>query len=77
MKTPSFDIFQVQGSGVLWVGSATTLEEADNHVRQTAGGATGEYLLLNQKTEARLVVKFNGGDGTGLPFPRKAPRDSQ
>jgi len=77
MKTPWFDIFQVQGSGVLSVGSKTTLEEADKHVRQTAGGATGEYIFLNQKTRARLVIKFNGGDSTGPPFTREALRDSQ
>ena len=63
MKTPAFDIFQVQDSGVLWVGSALTLDEAQEHVRQIAGFAPGEYLLLNQNTGNRLVIKFDGGHG--------------
>jgi hypothetical protein len=53
MKNPAFDIFQVQDSGVLWVGSTLTLDEAQEHVRQIAGFAPGEYLLLNQKVCAR------------------------
>jgi hypothetical protein len=32
MTIPAFDIFQVQDGGVLWVGSATTVEDAKEHV---------------------------------------------
>jgi hypothetical protein len=77
MKTPAFDIFQVQDSGVLWVGSALTVEEAQQHVRQIAGFAPGEYLLLNQNTGNRLVIKSDGGHGAGLSSGSQAQRDSQ
>jgi hypothetical protein len=77
MKTPAFDVFQVQDSGVLWVGSAQTLEEAQEHVRQKAGFAPGEYLLLNQNTGNRLVIKFDGGHGAGLSSGSQTRRDSQ
>jgi hypothetical protein len=52
MKTPAFDIFQVQDSGVLWVGSALTLDEAQEHVRQIAGYASGEYQRLPEKIQS-------------------------
>ena len=77
MKTPAFDIFQVQDSGVLWVGSALTLDEAQEHVRQLAELAPGEYLLLNQNTGNRLVIKVDGGHGAGLPSGSQIERDSQ
>ena len=67
MKTPAFDIFQVQDSGVLWVGSALTLDEAQEHVRQIAGFAPGE----------RLVIKFDGGHGARLSSGSQTQRDSQ
>ena len=66
MRTPGFDIFRVQDSGVLWVGSALTLDEAQEHVRQIAGFAPGEYLLLDQNTGNRSVIKSDGGHGAGL-----------
>jgi hypothetical protein len=77
MKTPAFDIFQVQDSGVLWVGSALTLDEAQEHVRQMAAFAPGEYLHLNQNTGNRLVIKFDGGHGAGLSSRSQTQRDSQ
>ena len=77
MKAPAFDIFQVQDSSVLWVGSALTLEEAQEHVRQIAGFAPGEYLLLNQNTGNRLVMKFDGRHGAGLSSGSQTQRDSQ
>ena len=77
MKTPAFDIFQVQDNGALWVGSALTLDEAQERVRQIAGVASGEYLLLNQSTGHRLVIKFDGGRGAGLSTGSQTQRDSQ
>jgi len=77
MKTSAFDIFQIQDNGVLWVGSALTLDEAQEHLRQIAGFAPGEYLLLNQNTGNRLVIKFDFGYGAGLSSGSQTQRDSQ
>jgi hypothetical protein len=42
MASPAFDIFQVQDSGVLWLGSAATAEDAKEQVRQMAARAPGK-----------------------------------
>ena len=64
MASPAFDIFQVEDSGVLWIGSAATVEDAKEHLRQIAARAPGKYLLFDQKTGTRLVVELHraGGD---------------
>jgi hypothetical protein len=64
MVSPAFDIFQVEDSGVLWIGSATTVEDAKEHVRQIAARAPGKYLLFDQKTGTKLVIELPlaGGD---------------
>ncbi len=64
MASPAFDIFQVEDSGVLWIGSAATVEDAKEHLRQIAARAPGKYLLFDQKTGAKLVIELHraGGD---------------
>ena len=64
MASPSFDIFQVEDSGVLWIGSAATVEDAKQHVRQVASRAPGKYLLFDQHTGTKLVFELRcaGGD---------------
>jgi hypothetical protein len=59
MTTP-FDIFENEESGtVLRVGSATTLDDAKSRIRQIAADTFGEYLVLNQITGNKVVVKFD------------------
>jgi hypothetical protein len=64
MASPAFDIFQVQDSGVLWLGSAATAEDAKEQVRQMAARAPGKYLLFDQKTGTKQVMELHsvGGD---------------
>ena len=57
MASPGFDIFQVEDSGVLWLGSAATVEDAQEQVRQIAARAPGKYLLFDQKTGTKLVIE--------------------
>jgi hypothetical protein len=63
MASPAFDIFQVEDSGVLWVGSAATVEDAKEHVRQIAARAPGKYLLFDQKTGTKLVIELHNSGG--------------
>ncbi len=58
--TRPFDIFLVETEGVRWLQSAVTLEEAKAQVREYAGGAAGEYLLLDQVTGKKIVLKLDG-----------------
>jgi len=57
MASPAFDIFKVEDSGVLWLGSAATVEDAKEQVRQIAARAPGKYLLFDQKTGTKLVIE--------------------
>lgn len=63
--THRLDIFRVETSGVLWVGSAATLADAKVRVQELAVLSPVEYLLLDQRTGEKLVIKPNGVDGTG------------
>jgi hypothetical protein len=45
MASPALDIFQVEDSGVLWIGS------------EIAARAPGKYLFFDQKTGTKLVIE--------------------
>jgi hypothetical protein len=50
------DIFRIERSGVLWVGSAATLQDAKARIRQFTARDSGEYLVLDQLTGDRFVL---------------------
>ena len=63
--TAPFDIFEHEKTGtVLWLGSAATIEEAKARVGQFSSKSTGAYLILNQKTGDKVVIKVDDADGT-------------
>jgi hypothetical protein len=64
MASPSYDIFQLEENGVLWIGSAATVEDAKEQLRQIAARAPAKYLLFDQKTGTKLVIALphSGGD---------------
>jgi hypothetical protein len=64
--THSLDIFRVETSGVLWVESAATMEDAKVRVQELAVRSHAEYILLDQKTGNKLVIKPDGGDSGPL-----------
>jgi len=53
----TLDIFRVDTLGVRWLDSASTVEGAQLRIRQLGGKIPGEYLVLNQVTGNRLVIK--------------------
>lgn len=56
-----FDIFRTETKGgVLWIGSAATVEEAKARVLELATRSPGDYFLLDQKTGKRLVIQLDG-----------------
>lgn len=62
--TAPFDIFENEKSGtVLWVGSAATIEDARFRIQKIAENSPGEYVVLNQKTGKKVVVRFEQGTG--------------
>lgn len=50
------DIFRVEQTGVLWVESAATLEDAKVRIQQFAARKPGDYIVLNQLTGDKLVL---------------------
>jgi hypothetical protein len=68
MASPAFDIFQVEESGVLWLGSAATVEDAKEQVRQFAARAPGKYLLFDQKTGTKLLLIEPHRAGSSMHF---------
>jgi len=64
MMTVPFDIFRVDGDGVRWLQSAATIEEAKAQIAK-AGGAAGEYLLVNQVTGNKMVLKIDSTEEPG------------
>jgi hypothetical protein len=56
MSNP-FDIFQLDRAGVRWLESAESLDRAKTRIHELAVGAPGEYLLLDQKTGTKFVIK--------------------
>jgi hypothetical protein len=59
-----FDIFRTEtNGGVLWIESAATLESAKARVQELGKRSPGEYLLLNQETGNKLVIRLDGVNG--------------
>ena len=57
--TAPIDIFEMENGGtVVWLGSAITVDDAKNRIRLLTQRTSGEYLVLNQKTGNKLVIKL-------------------
>jgi hypothetical protein len=66
--TAPFDIFQTESNGaVRWIASAQTIADAKARVQQHSATSPGEYLLLNQKTGSKLLIKLDDVDAGGAP----------
>lgn len=56
----SFDIFQVEAEGVVWRGTAPTLEDANKCIQKLASGSPADYIVWNRRTGDKHTIK-NGG----------------
>jgi hypothetical protein len=67
--THPIDIFQLEGAGVRWLEAAPDIERAKARVKELSGNSPGEYLVLNQKTGNKIVIKSDDVQETdGTPF---------
>ena len=58
---PPFDIFQTATDGnVRWLESAATLQGATARIQAWRTPQPSEYLILDQKTGRKIVVKPDG-----------------
>jgi hypothetical protein len=54
---PPFDIFRVESAGLRWMEVAADLERAKARVKLLAASSPGEYVILNQNTGEKILVK--------------------
>jgi len=59
VHTP-IDIFRVEPKGVLWLESTGSVDEARMRVQQLAEQNPGEFVVLNQTTGSKLMIKSDG-----------------
>jgi len=52
------DIFQVVPDGVRWLESAESVESARSRVVQLAKSSSDEYIVLDQKSGKKYVIKL-------------------
>jgi hypothetical protein len=55
--THPIDIFQMETAGVRWLESAPNLEHAKARVKEFAANSPGEYVVLDQKTGNKIVIR--------------------
>jgi hypothetical protein len=66
--TLQVDIFRREpNGGVLWRGTAGSLEEAKAIVEKLAATAPGEYLIVDLRTRSELTVRCGGPDAPRQP----------
>jgi hypothetical protein len=55
--TLSLDIFKSEtDGGLLWVGTAETVEEANSRIAKMMEIAPCNYVLFNQQTQTKVVI---------------------
>jgi hypothetical protein len=55
--THPIDIFQMETAGVRWLESAPNLDHAKARVKEFAANSPGEYVVLDQKTGNKIVIR--------------------
>jgi hypothetical protein len=56
------DVLKKNETGMFWIGTAATLEEAHSQIRAQAGSDAAEYVIFNSKTGDRISVNHGGSD---------------
>lgn len=60
--TQQFDIFrQEPGGGILWRGTAPSIEEARSAIAKMGASVPGTYLIVNLQTRMQLAVSCKPG----------------
>lgn len=59
------DIFKTEGSGVLWLGSCSSLEAAQVRINELLISDPGEYFTYNQPTGHKVISNQTGTTARG------------
>ena len=58
LAIPPFDIFLSEpDGGVLWRGSAVSVEEAKTRIQELAANAPGQYIILSRQTGRSILCR--------------------
>ena len=57
--TLPIDIFRIDGDGPRWIQAAASLEEARARINKLASASPGDYLVMNQITGSKVVIKVS------------------
>lgn len=72
--TLRFDIFRMETGGeVMWREAVETLDQAQLRVRELAESGPGEYLVMNQSTGEKIVIKPEAHDARYSPVEARYP----
>jgi hypothetical protein len=73
----SFDIFQMESSGsVLWQGSAASIEEAKQRVKELQADTAAQYMIVGLRTGSKLLINPDVSDRPSAQQPDTAPPQS-
>ena len=73
--TDIYDVFRLEGSGPSWLESAVTFERAKARIQELAVPSPEEYLVLDQGTGNKHVLRLGGVEGQSTVAERKPVRD--
>jgi hypothetical protein len=58
MSTPPFDLFMIEtNGGFRWLAATSTIEDAKTRVQALAQKTPGEFILLDQRTGNKMVLR--------------------
>jgi hypothetical protein len=67
--TLPIDILKLDDDGPRWIQATTSMEEAKAHIHKFAETSPGEYLIMNQITGSKVVIKVNSEIETTVIAP--------
>ena len=60
LKSPSFDIFQVEAGGVVWRGATATFEDAKKRIQELASASPADYIIWDRNTGDKHTINSRG-----------------
>jgi hypothetical protein len=59
-----FDILQLETNGMVWIEAAPSLADAKSRVQELIARTRSDYIIFDQRTANRLLIKFDASDAS-------------
>jgi len=69
-----FNVFRIEGNGLRWLESASSLTAATARVRELAVYSLRDYLVLDQRTGEKYAIAADGVAGPPACWPNEGPQ---